>query len=194
MNALSRGAKGKFAKGQIFWTLLLFPIVLNAQSIISVRYSPESSNFLGHLMYFSKLDFEYSKTVFHKNRILFHPGIRMTFVNFHQGNHVGYTDKYGVPPSQKFVAIGLVPGAFSELLFKKAPVYLDESIGVDYFTRKFPNKNGKNFNIILEAGVHVTILKTVTLGYRYSHVSNVWTGRINPGMDSNMISLGFLIP
>ncbi|HKI45098.1 MAG TPA: acyloxyacyl hydrolase [Balneolales bacterium] len=194
MNALDRGAKGKFWKRQIFWTLLLFPLVLNAQSIVSVRYSPESSNFLGHLMYFSKLDFEYSQIVFHKNRILFHPGIRMTFLNFHQGNHIGYTDRYGVPPSQKFMAFGLVPGAFSERLFDKVPVYLDESVGVDYFPKKFPNKNGKNFNIILEAGVHVTIWKMVTLGYRYSHVSNVWTGRINPGLDSNMFSLGFIIP
>lgn len=194
MNALNRGVKGRLWKGQIFWILLLFPLVLNAQSIVSVRYSPESSNFLGHLMYYSKLDFEYSKVVFHKERVLIHPGIRMTFLNFHQGGHVGYTDKYGVPPSQRFVAIGLVPGAFSERLFRKAPVYLDESIGVDYFTQKFPNVNGRHFNIILEAGVHVTILRLVTLGYRYSHVSNVWTGRINPGLDSNMISVGFIIP
>lgn len=182
----------KNKKIHVLWIFLFFPLLLNAQSIISVRYSPESTNFLGHLKYYSKLDFEYSRVMFQNRRFIYHPSIRLSILNFHLGKHDGYTDKYGVAPGKHFGAIGLVPGAFSERLFK-IPVYADEGIGVAFFPRRFPNTNGRNFNVILEAGFHVALMNTLIIGYRYSHVSNAWTGRINPGIDSNMLSIGVII-
>jgi hypothetical protein len=36
--------------------------------------------------------------------------------------------------------------------------------------------------------------RSFTIGYKYHHLSNAETGTINPGIDSNIIYLGFSIP
>lgn len=198
MNDQYRRAISKTKESLVFWIVLLFPLLfvsssLQAQSILSVRYSPESTDFLGHLKYFSKFDFEYSKIFYQDDRYSYNPSIRLSILNLHLRNHSGYTDRYGVPPGQRFVAFGIVPASFSERL-PNLPVYVDEGLGVGYFPKRFPNKNGRNFNLIIEAGFHVTVKQVLLIGYRYSHVSNAWTGRVNPGMDSNMFSIGVIIP
>ncbi len=198
MNTRHRKAIGFKKESLVFWIILLFPILCvvqmsNAQSIVSIRYSPESTVFLGHLKYFSKFDFEYSRIFYQNDRYSYSPSIRFSILNFHLGNHPGYTDRYGVPPGQRFFAVGVLPGSFSERPFD-LPLYVDEDIGVGYFPKTFPNKNGRHFNVILEAGFHVTVKSVLMIGYRFSHVSNAWTGRVNPGMDSNMFSIGVILP
>lgn len=198
MNVQYRRAINIAKDSLVFWIILLLPLLFvparaNAQSVMSVRYSPESTDFLGHLKYFSKFDFDYSWIFYQNDRYSYSPSLRLSILNLHLRNHSEYTDRYGVPPGQRFIAFGIVPASFSERL-SNLPLYVDEGLGVGYFPKRFPNKNGRNFNLIIEAGFHVTVKQTLLVGYRFSHVSNVWTGKVNPGMDSNMLSIGVIIP
>ncbi len=192
MNILCRKTDGKYRKGHILWLFLLFPAILNAQSMVSVCYSPESMDFLGHLRYYSKLDFEFSQKLYDYRSFTYEPAVRLSFLNFHEDGRKGYTDRYGVPPGPNFWCIGVVPLGFTVRLFH-SPVYADGSIGAAWFPKKFPNSDGRNINALLEAGIHVKIWKTLLLGYRFSHISNAWTGRVNPGLDSSMLSVGIVL-
>lgn len=64
------------------------------------------------------------------------------------------------------------------------------------FTRDVPvaNSNSFNFTFSLRGGVQVflTESRSLTLGYRFHHISNANTGNpFNPGIDSNFIYAGY---
>jgi len=68
--------------------------------------------------------------------------------------------------------------------------------GLAVFTRDVPisNSNSFNFTFSLRGGMQVFMSQThsVTIGYRYHHISNANTGNpFNPGIDSNFIYLGY---
>lgn len=66
-----------------------------------------------------------------------------------------------------------------------------------YFKKPFPDDRGVPFNFTLElgGGLEIVLLKnaSLTLGYKYHHMSNGQFGQINPGVDSNVFYAGFTI-
>lgn len=75
--------------------------------------------------------------------------------------------------------------------------FLKSSAGFMYFKKPFPDNRGVQFNLTLElgAGMEVMVLDhaSVTVGYKYHHMSNAHLGEINPGVDSNIFYTGFTI-
>jgi opacity protein-like surface antigen len=62
-----------------------------------------------------------------------------------------------------------------------------------YFLESVPDPRGQHFNFAagIGAGVELALPRgtSVTLGYRYHHLSNGFRGSINPGLDANLLYL-----
>lgn len=87
-------------------------------------------------------------------------------------------------------------GGFSPLGFQlnfldyqRLQPFLKTSGGLMFLSEPFPDYRGKKFNFTFEAGGGIEYMITsnasITLGYRYLHLSNGETGQVNPGIDSN---------
>lgn len=81
---------------------------------------------------------------------------------------------------------------------KKLQPFVNSSAGFLYFTRQVPAPASSQFNFTFNFGGGVQLftrsLRSFTIGYKYHHLSNAETGTINPGIDSNVIYVGFSIP
>jgi hypothetical protein len=71
--------------------------------------------------------------------------------------------------------------------------------GFFYFFDPIPDERGRHVNFAagVGGGVEISLAAqtTLTLGYRYHHLSNGFRGIINPGLDANLLYIGVgLIP
>lgn len=75
--------------------------------------------------------------------------------------------------------------------------FLKSSTGFMYFKKPFPDNRGVQFNFTLElgTGIEITVSENISLsvGYKYHHMSNGQLGKINPGVDSNIFYTGITI-
>jgi hypothetical protein len=73
--------------------------------------------------------------------------------------------------------------------------FIAASVGFLYFEEDVPVPRSSRFNFTPEAGLGVQFFLTpknaLTLGYKLHHMSNAYTSRSNPGMDSHVIYAGF---
>jgi hypothetical protein len=78
---------------------------------------------------------------------------------------------------------------------KKIQPFANSSIGFLYFTRQVPAPASSQFNFTFNFGGGIQLFtasrRSFTVGYKYHHLSNADTGIINPGIDSNVIYVGF---
>lgn len=81
---------------------------------------------------------------------------------------------------------------------RKLQPFVDSSAGFLYFNRQVPAPASSQFNFTFNFGGGLQIFsdsrRSFMLGYKYHHLSNAETGTINPGIDSNVIFVGFAIP
>ena len=77
-----------------------------------------------------------------------------------------------------------------------APVqpFIAGSAGILYFQDRVPDPRGQHTNFMVDFGGGVQCVLTpgftLTLGYRYHHLSNGFRGEINPGIDAHLLYLG----
>jgi opacity protein-like surface antigen len=72
--------------------------------------------------------------------------------------------------------------------------YLNLTGGFLYFTEQVPVTDSSQYNFTFSGGAGLEIFSgrhSFILGYRYHHISNGYTATYNPGIDSQIISLGF---
>jgi hypothetical protein len=73
--------------------------------------------------------------------------------------------------------------------------FVGASVGFLYFTDDVPVPRSSRFNFTPELGLGVQFFvspsNAVTVGSKYHHISNGYTHRRNPGLDSNVIYAGF---
>jgi len=78
---------------------------------------------------------------------------------------------------------------------RKIQPFANSSIGFLYFSRQVPAPASSQFNFTFDFGGGVQFFtasrRSFTIGYKYHHLSNADTGIINPGIDSNVIYVGF---
>jgi len=69
--------------------------------------------------------------------------------------------------------------------------------GFLYFNRQAPVDDSSRFNFTFDFSGGVQIVnsnrRSFTIGYKYQHISNGYTGNLNPGVDVQMIFAGFSI-
>lgn len=86
---------------------------------------------------------------------------------------------------------GIVPLGLRVNFRQSKPVqpFVGTSGGFVYLNDPFPDERGKNFNYTFTAGAGLEILlnsySSLSLGYKYYHISNGESGEINPGVDSS---------
>lgn len=72
--------------------------------------------------------------------------------------------------------------------------FLAGHTGVLYFFEPLPDVRGKRLNFAFGVGAglqtSLTSRTSLTVGYRFHHLSNGFRGSINPGFDANMLYLG----
>lgn len=75
--------------------------------------------------------------------------------------------------------------------------FIAGSSGFIYFFRPMPDERGRHLNFTIDVGLGVQVLlsssTTLTLGYRYLHLSNGFRGIVNPGVDANLMHLGVTV-
>ena len=100
-----------------------------------------------------------------------------TFVETNQTTYGGGAEPIGVQfnfrTSHKVQPLAMATGGFA------------------YFTRQVPVPNSSQYNFTFSFGTGLEILaadsRSVTIGYRYLHISNGYTAQYNPGIDNNVI-------
>lgn len=73
--------------------------------------------------------------------------------------------------------------------------FVAASVGFLYFEDDVPVPRSSRFNFTPEVGFGVQLFvapkNALTLGYKFHHMSNAYTSRNNPGMDSHVFYAGF---
>jgi lipid A 3-O-deacylase PagL len=94
-------------------------------------------------------------------------------------------------------AFGLTPLGW-ELMLGRGPARLtmEASGGGLWFSRRIPDPEATRFNFTASAGPTLELRlasgQTLRFGYLWHHTSNGGTGRVNPGMNSGIASVGML--
>lgn len=67
--------------------------------------------------------------------------------------------------------------------------------GVLWFTEPIPVRDARRFNVTLEWGggltIHARPQRSVQVGYKFHHLSNMYTALANPGVDANVFYASF---
>jgi lipid A 3-O-deacylase PagL len=75
--------------------------------------------------------------------------------------------------------------------------YVGATGGFLYFTDQVPVPESSRYNFTFSFGGGIELLNsgrgTLRLGYRFHHLSNGYTGHVNPGIDSHILEIGFAL-
>lgn len=78
---------------------------------------------------------------------------------------------------------------------RRVQPFLNGSGGLLYFSRQLPVPQSSQLNFTYSAGIGAEIFvrpgRSVTVGWKYHHLSNANTGTFNPGIDSGLFYAGF---
>lgn len=87
-----------------------------------------------------------------------------------------------------------------KLNFRRAQMlqpFVSGSGGFLYFTKEVPVSGAARFNFTYDFGGGIQIVndsgRAITVGYKYNHISNGYHSPINPGVDVQMIYVGYSI-
>lgn len=94
-------------------------------------------------------------------------------------------------------AVGLAPLGWALTLGRgPARLTMEASGGGLWFSRRIPDPEATRFNFTASAGPTVELRirsgEILRIGYLWHHTSNGGTGRVNPGLNSGILSLGML--
>lgn len=114
---------------------------------------------------------------------------------------VDYTLTASAPPYEpgSFSGFGIAPIGFQFNYNGENTVqpFVKTSAGFMHFKKQFPDERGTNLNFTLELGGGIEFVVgeniSLSLGYKYHHMSNGQFGAVNPGVDSNIFYSGITI-
>ena len=101
-----------------------------------------------------------------------------------------------IPYKKSAFGVGLIPLAVEGSLHitRRAGIVIGGGGGVAYFDRRIPDPGETRFNFLADGHTGVYLrsgIGVTTVGFRLQHISNGGTGRVNPGLDSRMLYVGF---
>lgn len=99
----------------------------------------------------------------------------------------------------KLSGFGLVPVGFQMNFFGNSTIqpFLKTTGGLMFLDGPFPDERGTKFNFTYDAGGGLEFLvsedASFSLGFRFYHLSNWFTGQVNPGVDSSFFYFGITV-
>jgi hypothetical protein len=112
--------------------------------------------------------------------------------------YTGSVGPDGLLPGPNVVyAVGLSPFGFESRLplGHAVEAFGAAATGGLFFARPFPVPEASRINFTLEYGggllVRAGAGRWVQLGYKYHHLSNAYTGLVNPGLDAHVLYAGY---
>lgn len=80
-------------------------------------------------------------------------------------------------------------------LSRRVELYAAGAAGVIWFTEAIPVREARRVNGTLEWGgglsIHARPQRSVQVGYKFHHISNLYTAKANPGVDANIFYVSF---
>jgi hypothetical protein len=111
-----------------------------------------------------------------------------------RGERVGLREQTGRGPVYGFGANPLGLELFGPRLRTVRP-YLAAAAGFLFFTRNTPEPEARRLNATFEVGAGLRVARgehhALLLGWKFHHLSNAWTAPYNPGLDGNVVYVGF---
>jgi lipid A 3-O-deacylase PagL len=108
---------------------------------------------------------------------------------FHVKSVTGRSAVYGA---------GIAPAGFQLYTRSVRPArfFIGASGGLLWFTRDTPVPDARRMNFTAEGGAGAELLsrdgRAVVVGYKFQHMSNGGTARLNPGFDSHLLYIGLM--
>jgi hypothetical protein len=104
-----------------------------------------------------------------------------------------------IEPSHSVYGVGVTPVGFTLDFNRRRRLYpfveFDGGIiaSTEPIPERHPDATGLNFLFDLGGGIHwkVGLRGAVTLGYKFLHISNAFTTSFNPGVDNNVLYVGY---
>jgi lipid A 3-O-deacylase PagL len=96
------------------------------------------------------------------------------------------------------VGAGILPTGFQLYTRSVRPVrfFLGAAGGLLWFTRDTPVPDARRMNFAADAGVGAELLshdgRVLVVGYKFQHLSNGGTARLNPGFDTHLMYVGVM--
>ncbi len=162
-------------------------------------YSPDNPRIIGKTgnRPFYELNLQYARVLYTRDTWALKYTAELIPVAFiYQPRQGGV--RVDLPNSRRTIyGSGLSPVGF-QLNFRRGHAlqpYVNATAGVIYFTEQAPVSHSSQFNFILGLGAGVQIWRqadqSVSIGYKFQHISNGYTASLNPGVDSNLFYLGY---
>jgi hypothetical protein len=165
--------------------LFVFTAVSCEAQVIELGYGPASNTGLGSLPETSKIDLSVLFEPYKSHSFQYIPGIRYSHVH---SKSTKLIDKEHKQINGKFNMLFFLPASFNVPLGRFAYV---NRMGLGLSDKPFPNDDGMTMNFVLEFGFGYTITSHISASIRYSHISNGYREKINPGVDNATIALGY---
>lgn len=106
-------------------------------------------------------------------------------------------DNESRPDLAKGFGISPIGLGIKKSILKKLSYSLYSFGGIILMNKKFPTDEGRklNYTFSLSADTALEISKfvSISLGYKFHHISNAQTGNENPGIDSNFITISLTL-
>jgi lipid A 3-O-deacylase PagL len=104
-----------------------------------------------------------------------------------------------INPAATIYGAGASPIGFQANFGQKAiQPFANLSVGFLYFNRQVPIIGSSQFNYTITIGFGAQFFqrtgRSLTLGWKYHHLSNAYQASINPGIDSSVFYVGFSVP
>ena len=100
-------------------------------------------------------------------------------------------------PDATAVGVSPVGVKFQFRRRERVKPFAEAAVGILVFDRNVPYEAARRFNYTVAGGAGVQIFsrsrRAATLGYKFHHISNANTGRINPGIDSHIFYVGYSV-
>lgn len=186
--------------------LLLFLIFLNASPLLKAQtldqkdrynfwggYSFNSIKFLGKTQNSQTQIFAigYEKKIreYPNKRNLWYTADIIPYIHFQypkrdENNRIVTRSGFGVSP---------VGFALTQSSPQRITPFVQTTGGIIYMESNFPTDKSRRlnftFDITVGGKIKINSFSTVSLGYKFHHISNAETGKENPGLDSNFLFL-----
>lgn len=105
---------------------------------------------------------------------------------------------FPVEKTRKYIRGGGISPVGFKINFKRRSriqPFVSTSGGILYFREPVPVPEATQFNFTFDVGGGLQILtrsrKAFAIGYKFQHISNANGSRVNPGIDSNVLYIGF---